>query len=191
MSHTRNVRRIDQARQKKALSSRSARQVPQLEIQGPLTPGQANILNEHGHRSIEAYRALLFRLRFGHGAERLAHTANDWRVGFPLPPTAWFVERDHFRGIRNMDMTDVEKVRQHLRVQSEPGGLTGAPYPGSLLVYLGKNEHGVGSQVEYLFEHTALDKMERYTFSLPDEWHAYVREKATDEWAEVEIAIDG
>lgn len=187
-SQQRRNRRIQAAETQKN-SSRAPRQIRQFEIQGPLTDGQRDIIDEHGAQSLAAYRALLYRLRFGQGAERLVQTGQDWRVSTPVPPTAWFVERGHFRGIRNVDLSDVEKVRMDLRVSPERNNPTSsAPYAGSVLTHLRKRtDGGFGLEVEYLFEHNALDRMERYTFRLPDEWHAYTRPTATDEWEEVPI----
>jgi hypothetical protein len=180
----------------RANSARERTSVPQLEIRGPLTDAQVVLVAEHGYRSLEAYRALLFRLRFGQGAERLAQTSMDWRVNVPVPPTSWFVERDHFRGIRNMDLSDVEKVRIHLRTvgPAAPPGPPGSlpppaplPYPGSVLVHVVRSEHGIGTQVDYLFEHDELGKMERYTFGLVEGWHGYERPTSAEPWVEVPI----
>lgn len=187
-SQQRRNRRIQAADNLKN-SSRAPRQIPQFEIQGPLTEKQREILADHGPQSLEAYRALLFRLRFGQGAERLVQTGQDWRVSTPVPPTAWFVERDHFRGIRNVDLSNVEKVRMDLRVSPERGNpASSAPYAGSVLVHLRKRtDGGFGLEVEYLFEHNALDRMERYVYRLPDEWQAFTRASTTDEWQEAPI----
>ncbi len=188
MSQSR-VNRIFEKRAKTA-ASRNPTLVPQDKVRGPFTEAQAVLIGEHGHRSLQAYRALLFRMRFGQGAERLAQTASDSRIAVIVPPTVWFVERDHFLGIRNADGSDMEKARLHLRTVGPAAPRNSAPtmpYPGSVYIAQTRVGTGVGTQIEYLFEHDELDRQERYLFTLAGGWQAFQRPTGRDPWVEVEI----
>jgi len=174
----------------KAAASRTPTMIPQDKVRGPFTEAQAALIGEQGYRSLQAYRTLLFRMRFGQGAERLAQTASDWRVAVIVPPTVWFVERDHFLGIRNADGSDMEKARLHLRTVgpgAPRGGAPAMPYPGSVYIAQTRVGTGSGTQIEYLFEHDDLDRQERYLFTLAGGWQAFQRPTGHDPWAEVVI----
>ncbi len=188
---SRHGRRLEAARNRTREASSSSRGTTNIEsfsIEFPFLEGQRQIIQQAGYRSLEAYRALLFSLRFNGGATGLLQTSMDYRIGMPVPPTAWFVEKEVWHGVRNMELDAVEKARIHKRTSGESvNGVPTMPSPGSVLVYLPKNEHGPGYQVEYLFEHNDLDHMERYTYCRPSQWRAYRRDKATDPWVEVPI----